>query len=122
MLQFLVRADHVSGLTAKRLLAGLGAGRDLDLDAPGDFLFVIFEEGEFGKSRLFLLDRVGRRRPVAVELQAVEIKEVELRVFGTVVGLFLGVFIDVPGSFELGRDLVSHRVAGFLPRLARRWW
>ena len=76
----LVVADHVAGLAAERLLSRRGARRDLELDAPGDLILVVFHEGQVGPAVLLVLDRLLGGRPFALDLEAAGIEEVEGRI------------------------------------------
>ena len=98
-------ADLVPGLAAKDLLTWLGALRNLELDAPGDFVFVILHEVHVGEVRVLVFLGCRGGRPVSLDLEPAAVEEVECRIDRPVALLFFRVFIDMEPGIELGRHL-----------------
>ena len=91
-------ADLVAGLDPQRLLPGLGPGGDPKRDAPGDLILEVLDELEIREDLLLLADRGSRRGPLARDLQARGVEEVELGILRAILGRFLRVLIDMePG-------------------------
>ena len=107
----LVGADHVADLAAERLLAGRRPGGDLELDAPGHLVLVVFEEGDVGEGRLLLLDRRAEGDQSPWTFRPAGSKKSNSVYFGPLSGWVLRILVDVPGGVDLGRDLVGHGVA-----------